>query len=334
MYMLKKAVTVFLAALLVFSPILSMAEMDVSPKEKLLSLWTEYLAIQDAVIHDELLVCDALISLDASRTWEQMLRTRAAVAAAVTNRSLIGNRYLNESLTEYEKLMLVMMNVDVDPFVMDMEGLNGYLGIELSTLLEFNLTLIGDSFDTKSLSWSREWAVLKKATVEDNAIYLCLMTNHLLNTLGYTEQAASFWAQMDEKYPNIAKYKDAFTSNDDALYNTVDAHLTKMEDDQVKHYAHAGKGEHMLNTMKYAMETGSDYFTKKNMIVYEGAPVKLPLAPWWGELGKDIFAYYTLDAESNMIRITMDSDLSVTPDVEVCRLPVWPSRMCWTTLPT
>ena len=294
-----------------------MAEMDVSPKEKLLSLWTEYLAIQDAIIHDELLVCDALISLDASRTWEQMLRTRAAVAAAVTNRSLIGNRYLNESLTEYEKLMLVMMNVDVDPFVMDMEGLNDYLGIELSTLLEFNLTLIGDSFDIKSLSWSRDWAVLKKATVEDNAIYLCLMTNHLLNTLGYTEQAAAFWAQMDEKYPTIAKYKDAFTSNDDALYNTMDAHLTKMEDDQVKHSAHAGKGEHMLNTMKYAMETGSDYFTKKNMIVYEGAPVKLPLAPWWGELGKDIFAYYTLDAESNMIRITMDSDLSVTPDVEV-----------------
>lgn len=315
--MLKKAVTVFLAALLVFSPILSMAEMDVSPKEKLLSLWTEYLSIQDAIIHDELLVCDALISLDASRTWEQMLRTRAAVAAAVTNRSLIGNRYLNESLTEYEKLMLVMMNVDVDPFVMEMEGLNGYLGIELSTLLEFNLTLIGDSFDIKSLSWSREWAVLKKATVEDNAIYLCLMTNHLLNTLGYTEQAAAFWAQMDEKYPTIAKYKDAFTSNDDALYNTMDAHLTKMEDDLVKHSAHAGKGEHMLNTMKYAMETGSDYFTKKNMIVYEGAPVKLPLAPWWGELGKDIFAYYTLDAESNMIRITMDSDLSVTPDVEV-----------------
>ena len=315
--MLKKAVTVFLAALLVFSPIMSMAEMDVSPKEKLLSLWTEYLAIQDAVIHDELLVCDALIALDTSRTWEQMLRTRAAVAAAVTNRSLIGNRYLNESLTEYEKLMLVMMNVDVDPFVMDMEGLNGYLGIELSTLLEFNLTLIGDSFDIKSLSWSKDWAVLKKATVEDNAIYLCLMTNHLLNTLGYTEQAAAFWAQMDEKYPTIAKFKDAFTSNDDALYNTMDAHLTKMEDDLVKHSAHAGKGEHMLNTMKYAMETGSDYFTKKNMIVYEGAPVKLPLAPWWGELGKDIFAYYTLDAESNMIRITMDSDLSVTPDVEV-----------------
>ena len=72
-----------------------------------------------------------------------------------------------------------------------------------------------------------------------------------------------------------------------------------------------------MDSMLYAMETGSDYFTKKNMIVYEGAPVKLPLAPWWGELGKDIFAYFTMDEKANMTRITMDSDLSVTPDVEV-----------------
>ena len=315
--MMKKLLSLFLAVLLLLTCNLSVAEEGNAVKAKLLSLWAEYLAIQDAMLHDDLVVCDALIALDTSRTWEQMLRTRAAVAAAMSNRSALGGLTLSEPLTTSEKIELITLGVDVDPFVMDMEGLNDYLGIELSTLLEFNLTLIGDSFDIKSLSWSRDWAVLKKATVEDNAIYLCLMTNHLLNTLGYTEQAVSFWAQMDEKYPTIAKYKDAFTSNDDALYNTVDAHLTKMEDDQVKHSAHAGKGEHMLNTMKYAMETGSDYFTKKNMIVYEGAPVKLPLAPWWGELGKDIFAYYTLDAESNMIRITMDSDLSVTPDVEV-----------------
>ena len=162
--MKRRLFTLLMALIMALTPALSLAEKADSAKERLLSLWSEYLAIEDKIIQDDLIVCDALTALDASRTWEQMLRTRAAVAAALSNRSALGSFSLGENLTPDEEMDLIEQGVDVDPFVMEMEGLNGYLGVELSTLLQFSLTLIGDSFDTKSLSWTKDWAVLKKAT--------------------------------------------------------------------------------------------------------------------------------------------------------------------------
>lgn len=315
--MMKKLMSLCFAVLLALLPVLALADSDETAKTQLLSLWSEYLAIQDEIIHDDLMVCEALIALDESRTWEQMLRTRAVVAAAMTNRSALGAISPGEGLSIEQQLRLVELGVDVDPYVITMDELNAYLDVDLLTLLDFSTNLIGYTYDIESLAWTKDWAVLKKDMAVGDAVYLCGMTNHLLNTLGDEENAASYWNEMDTLYPTLSGYRKEFNPDDASLEKFMDEYITQMEASQLALAEHVGQGEYIIDSMIYALETGSPYFSKENMIVYEGAPVKLPLAPWWGELGKDIFAYYTLDAESNMIRITMDSDLSVTPDVEV-----------------
>lgn len=315
--MMKKLMSLCLAVLIALLPVLALADSDETAKTQLLSLWSEYLAIQDEIIHDNLMVCEALIALDESRTWEQMLRTRAVVAAAMTNRSALGAISLGEGLSIAQQLRLVELGVDVDPYVITMEELNVYLSDELLTLLECSTTLIGNTYDMESLAWTKDWAVLKKDMAVDDAVYLCGMTNHLLNTLGDEEKAAFYWNEMDTLYPTLSGYKKEFNPDDKSLEKFMDEYITQMEANLLAFSEHVGQGEYIIDSMIYALETGSPYFSKENMIVYEGAPAKLPLAPWWGELGKDIFTYYTLDEESKMILITMDSDLSVTPDVEV-----------------
>ncbi len=316
-YNMKKLISLLLAVLLGMTPVLSLAEDADAAKIKLLNRWMEYLTIQNQMLHDDLLVCDALITLEKSRTWEDMLRARAVVAAATLSRLELSEQSLGEALTSTEIISLITLGVDVDPFVMTMETLNADLEADMAALRQLSTTLLDNSLDTGSLSWTLQWAELKKNNVGNDAVWLCLMTNHLLNTLADKELAASFWAQMDKMYPVIVGYKDAFNADDDALAAMLDAHIIRMEKGLTDWAAHTGKIGYIIDTMKFAMENGMDYFTRENMVVYENAPTMLPHADWWGELGMSDFYYFTLDEDFTMIPVTVDSDLSLVPEVEM-----------------
>lgn len=315
---MKKLIAVILALLLALTPALSLAEEAKAEKAKLLSLWSEYLAAMDKQIRDDLLWSEAILTLARTKTWDDMLRARATVGAVTSSRSANGKTTLGAPLTAAEKNALIAAGVDVDAFVMEMEDLNSDLSMDLLTTLDISETLLGNCFDTESLEWLTGRAELDKMSAQDEAKWLCMLTNHLLNGMNDEASAASFWAVMDFLYPNIAAFKGDYVSDGEALMGLAETHIISMEKNQMEYSAYLeGVGEHMLNAMTYAMENGDPYFSKENMIVYEDAPTVMPLAPWWGEVGNDIFAAYTMDAEGSLTRLTVDSDLTVVPDVMV-----------------
>lgn len=311
---MKKLLSLLLASLLALTPLLSLAEE--TPAEKLLARWSEYLAFQDEITRETLLYCDAMSAVGQTLTWEDLLRARAAYAAATNHRSELGYMTFGAPLTSEDKAALALQNLDPEAFVPLMESVNEDLTIDLLNLLDYSSNLLVNVYDTTQLELMTEWAALKKTEAEYNALHACLFTNHLLNTLCDADAAQAWWTEMDTLYPNLSAYKEPFITDAAALEKRTDEHTTTMEGQKKAMSAHVGKQQNVLDTIKYHLEMGIDYYTLDKLVHYANVPAILPMAPWWGELGQDFFSYYILDAEGQLVSLEMDSDLSVTPQVE------------------
>ncbi len=316
--LLKRLTALILCLMLAMLPAARAENTEQSTLEKLLNRWFHYIGAQDQMLSGEIMLSDHTLTFAAQPTWDNLLRARAAAGIVREVRSDLAGRILLPELTDAEYAELALRGIMVDVAREETPELNKYASSEILELLNWSTTLHGNCFDMRSMDWLSELAALKKQSALYECRWYVITTNALLASINNDEAARAIWEQLPALYPCI------FAENPEYIPLLADTEpvaeeiITALESQLAAYQAHLGTAENELNNMYYAAYTAEPYFTKENMILIEGAPLLLPLAPWHGELGSEIFVHYTVDKDGNLIRLTAESDLNAEVPMVEC----------------
>lgn len=310
-----KKIALLMALMLALLPCAALA--DETAQDLILDRWMSYLKVEEEIIRDQLRVYDAVLAFNETRAWDDLVRARTAVGIAVTSRSAAGRMTLSPELTAIDRLRLESSGMDIQALMVKMKDVNACLGTDLLSLLELGMQLHDSYFGLAMLEDMVEYAGLQKEYCQDSARELCIMTNHMLNGLTDPARAESYWAELDAAVPCIAGFKGAYESDDLAVEQAYIALLEKQEDWAVRQAAYVGGIQHSLYEMEMLIAKDAKLVEDDEIVLVEGAPLKLPMPTWWLGMGDDMFFAYTISEEGDLTRMDSASPADMLPDVSV-----------------
>jgi len=314
----KRFTALILCLMLFLIPAARAENAELSTLEKLLERWFQYIGTQDQMLSGEIMLSDHTLTFTQQPTWENLLRARAAAGIVREVRSDLAGRILLPELTDAEYAELALRGIMVDVAREETPELNKYASTEILELLNWSTTLHGNCFDIRSIEWLTELAELKKQSALYECRWYVITTNALLASLNNDEAARDIWEQLPALYPCIFATDPEYIP---LLADTVpvaEETITILESQLTAYQAHLGAAENDLNNMYYVAFVNEPYFTKENMLLIEDAPLLLPLAPWHGKLGGEIFVHYTVNKEGKLIRLNAESDLNTELPMVEC----------------
>ena len=312
---LRKWTALLLAMLMMALP--AMGHAASSTADKLLNRWSSYLSALEQLISAQLRAYDAILAFDQSRSWDDLRLARAAVGIATTARSEIGRVTLTPGLSATDIARLEAEGVDIQPLIIEMDGLNADLAGDLAAMLEMGVSLYESVFADSMMTLDVDYAALMKQRYEEEARYACLLTNHMLLGVNDENRAAAYWGMMDFMYPTLASCKQPWQTDDAVLEEMAVRSIEALEAWTEAYNAHTGRQEHALNVLLDLVEKEATLVQDGEIILIEGMPTALPYPAWWGDMTRDMFFYYTLDEEGSMQRMDASTEPGTLPDVSV-----------------
>lgn len=248
--------------------------------EHLLTVWSDYLRIQEETYASELWTLDYIEIYLETGDWNDLCKARTACIASA--RFLSDLSMTEEDISDEEYAALAKTGMDVTYQSAEFEAVlskieNGHTFVR-NQMLESLEGLVLFSRDRELI---QEAVSIQKEYIAYYCECECIFTNYLLLTSGDKETASAYWETLPEKYPVLSTGLQEWNNSEDDLAENMEQCLDSIEDTTLRHADLLSASGAELYKMADAVEKQDVRKWIESAFILENTPELLPMPEWY-----------------------------------------------------
>ncbi len=280
-YLLKLTAFCMTAVILLF--VNGCASSTDDARERLLTVWSDYLRVQDEMYASELWALDYVERYLDTGDWNDLAKARTA--CIVSSRFLSELSMTEEDISDEEYLILAKTGMDVTYQSAEFESVFADVENEHTFVRNRILeTLEGGVFLSVDIGFLERAVNLRKEYISYMCQCECISTNYLLLSYGDEENISAYWDELPEKYPALCAGRQEWNDSEAALEKNMDLCLDAIDDAMAEQADLLSAMGADLYKMTKVIESGDENAVKEwtdQAFLMENTPKLLPMPEWY-----------------------------------------------------
>lgn len=248
--------------------------------EHLLTVWSDYLRVQEEMYASELWALDYVEKYLESGDWNDLNKARTACIASA--RFLSDLSMAEEDITDEEYTALAKTGMDVTYQSAEFEAVPSKVESEHTFVRNRMLeSLEGLVFFSRDRDLMQEAVSIQKEYIAYYCECECIFTNYLLLMSGDEETASVYWEALPEKYPVLSTGIQNWNNSDTALEIHANQCLDNIEDTTLRQADLLSASGAELYKMTKAVENQDIGEWIEAAFIMENTPELLPMPEWY-----------------------------------------------------